>query len=238
MVSKKLPSSYMSANRVWLGLLCIVVLVGAVGGTLIGIFIGNRISSLESQVDSLQDTVSSLEDEVDRLLDELADMNSTRTFIFEWLSWEQNIVNGTLRMELTFAWKGENLSIIAKINDDEYGEQYEPDYNATMAEDLLVLVLDLNNDGQLVGESALMAYADNYTRGGVLCSNGQIATPLWEKQPSRFHTCVFEPDVGYTFNVVFPLVLLPELQHLSSDLVYVCFVDTGGSVDISFHWKT
>jgi len=225
----------MVSKRVWLGLLCIAVLVGAVGGTLIGIFIGNRISTLESRVNSLQENVSSLEnvrdslqnnvstlesqveelqDEVDRLLDELGHVNSTKSFVFEWPPWEQTIVNGTLRMELTFSWQGENLSIIVKINDDEYSEW-----------DCLALAFDFDGDG--TPDFGLNLYANGYKHPGILASNNRIEDPfLYAPTPSEYHTCVFEPEIGYTFNILFPPLDETPLTELPTDSMFVRFEDT------------
>ena len=201
----------MISKRILLATLCVVALMVAAGAY--GYALYSEISSLRSQVDSLKSEISSLRDEIDRM--NSTHMNSTRTFVFEWPPEQQSIVNGTLRIELTFTWKkGENLSIIAKVNDDEY-DAYG-DFLEGPA-DRLALVFDWDGDGQLDGEPAEMCYVDNTTRAAYF-RNGSIGVVMCFRVPSAFHTCVFETGVGYTFTASIPV---PE----HNDLVYVRYVD-------------
>jgi len=199
---------------------CFVVLFGAVGA-----YSYLQISSLRSQVDSLQKTISSLEDEIeelqeeiDRLQNESSHVNST-TFVFEYPSLVQNVVNGTLRMELTFSWNEENLSIIAKINDDEYSWL-----------DYLGLIFEPLEHG------GLMLFAENFTISGALQSNGFLAYLAFVPEPTNFHRCFFQPSIGYTFNFSIPFSTLGT----QSDLIYVCFFDANCSdgVYVCFHFRT
>jgi len=41
---------------------------------------------------------------------------SPKVFVFTWSEEEQDIVNGTLRIRISFQWTNESLSVIAKIN--------------------------------------------------------------------------------------------------------------------------
>jgi len=238
----------MVSKKFWLGLLCIVVLVGAVGGTLIGTFIGNRISSLESRVDSLQENISSLEDESDSLLNnvstlqsqidelqgeinrlqnELAHINKTRTFIFEFLPWCQSIVSGPLRMELTFTLQEGNLSILAKINDDDYD-------SGEFGGDYLGLVFDRNSNGDLE-DVGIMLYPVNTKLPGLLRGDGMLWCPfIMVPSASPYHTCTYETGMGYTFNASFSISELGT----PSDLIHVCFYDVavGEGVYVCFRF--
>lgn len=220
-------------KRLLLVAVCFAVLIVALGASSYWLY--GQIRSLESQVDSLQEIVSSLEnerdllqnhvstlesqvdalqEEIDRLQNEIAHRNSTRTFVFEWPAWEQNIVNGTLRMELTFAWKGENLSIIAKINDDEYN-----------AWDYLALAFDFQGADGLPDIGANL-YANGNITSGLLSGNRISPFIPIAPGPSEVHTCIFEPDVGYTFNVLLPPPAEKPLTQLPTDSVFIRFEDT------------
>jgi len=155
------------SKKVLLASICFIILLAAVGAySYVEVSrLNNHMSDLESQVDSLQETVSSLEDERDSLLNHVSTLESqveelqeeidsmkkpinstggTRTFVFEWSPEQQNIMNGTLRMELIFTWKEgeENLTIIARVNDDECDAG-----GFTGSSDFLGIVLDRDDDG-------------------------------------------------------------------------------------------
>lgn len=210
----------MVSKRLLFVALCFVVLVVAVGA-----YGYREFSNLNSQVDALQEENDELRDEVDSLNHTIDSMNNTRTFAFQWSPGEQDIVNGTLRMELTFRVVGEELSIVAKVNDDDY----DPPPNIGSADgDHLAITFCINADWVMPlpsGDTNLF-YVDNTT----LFTTG-ASFPTLNRQPSYCHTCVFEPGVGYTFNITLSLSGHPGTLGSCqvTDLVGVAFADFAGS---------
>jgi len=128
-------------------------------------------------------------------------------FILEWSSDEQVIVNGTLRIELTFEWRNESLNIIAKINDDEYH-----------AGDLLGFAFDIDGHGwidcfaacNLTTEERLImlrwnSYYNAYTIGDILKTDGYFI-----RDP--YSNCTFTEGVGYTYNITIPKTALSKVK--------------------------
>ena len=117
-------------------------------------------------------------------------------FVFTWGTDTQKIVNGTFRLEISFEWEGEeNLTVIIKANDDDYGD------------DLVGLVFDTNQNRYLDKEDEAYALgADNTTiTHGFLTEYGFVGVPssIPELGP---HRVTFDPKTGYTFIVKFPWV--------------------------------
>lgn len=142
----------------------------------------------------------------------------TRSFNFEWIPYTQNVTPGKyLQMNLTFTLEKEgNLSIVAKINDDEF---YTMDYFA--------LLLRNSTIGTIF-------YACNETVFGLLNYDGTIKSIIPHSSYSEVHTCVYERDAGYTFFISLP----PPEEPLEGDLIHICFreplpMDAG--VYVRFH---
>ena len=147
---------------------------------------------------------------------------SSRAFVFLWPPSDQEIVDGTLRIEAVFSWETENLSITVKVNDDEY----------CAAGDYIGLVFDSNKNGDLFDDRSSYAlyvggiYADHefsvyrglkaiLTELGFLCTGGN-------PEPSPYHTCTFNNETGYTFEISFPKETINFHWPM---LLHVCFWD-------------
>ena len=142
----------------------------------------------------------------------------SRTFVFEWSPEEQNIVNGTLRINITFMWKAENLCVTARINDHEYHSKRS-----------FGLIFDMNHDGNITsGEKAYLFRADNTTRPAFFGHGAGFFVAMVLDQPSPYHTCVFDSS-GYTFNISLKL-------NLKNDLVQVCYPILPEGVWVRFHF--
>jgi len=157
----------------------------------------------------------------------------TKTFVYEWVYSDvvgdrcQKILNGTLRLEITFKWLEQDLSIVAKINDDDY-----------LFIDILGLVFDRSGNGVIdwgQEDRPYMLYASNYT----YCHQTYLGyqgegiirsyDPLRPK-PSSYHTCVFTEE-GYTFDIKIPK---SELSDVKANMVYVYYQD--GNIGFQPGW--
>lgn len=143
--------------------------------------------------------------------------HSPKTFVFTWTQDEKEY-----RMTLTFetvpTLTGANLSITAKINKDQYHYR-----------DSIVLAFDQDGDGEIKsGDPGFELNVDNTTHWIFLGSGSSYSEPDCNPFPSPYHTCTFDNDTGYTFNINFPL----EELKLENDLIYVIF----GSFWTSFHF--
>jgi len=161
-------------------------------------------------------------------------------FSFVWSPEQQNITEGPLYVNMTFERIGNNLSVIIKINDD--------DYNALPAwsPDKLITVFDANGNGT-IDEEDVFGYFYWLT-----ANNETITTPaglnleLLEVHPrpmscnrglSKFHTCTFKSGEGYTFNCTFPIHGSLGWRKILSDVVTLRYTDVAGSVYIPpFHF--
>ena len=139
---------------------------------------------------------------------------NTKTFYFE-SKWSSD--GKTYHMKMTFAIKGENLSITAEIDDKVY-----------CVTAFLGLVFDMDHSGAIeAGEPAYMLYAHNVSRDPVRYKTAYKSseTPyltfeyVEPMEPSPFHTCVFS-ESDHTYKVQIPL----EELKLVNDLVYMCCV--------------
>jgi len=141
--------------------------------------------------------------------------SSVKSFVLEWSAAEQEIVNGTLRMEFTFEWQNESLSITVKINDDEYDMQ-----------DMLGFVFDRNGNGTIDlyhKDTPYVFTANNWTWYNVaLRFDGCLVLPKDLPLPSPYHTCVFIEGTGYLFNISIPK---SELANVKADVVHIFFGD-------------
>lgn len=147
---------------------------------------------------------------------------NAKTFVYEWpygtmvVYGQQYIMNGTLRLEITFKWVEDYLSIVAKINDDD-----------RHGFDMLGLVFDINGNGAIdLGsvDNPYMLYSSNTTiqHAVYLYKDGWIHSISLEiPGPSTLHTCVFTEE-GYTFDVKIPK---SGLSEVAANLVYVYYQD-------------
>lgn len=218
----------MVSKKLWIAvIICLALLLSAVGA-----YSYIEISRLQSNVDSLQETVSSLEEEISQLQNDILHMKNTANFTFEWTSvtrgeWKMpdppraivRTLNKTLHMELTFTVNGENLYVIALVNDDSLCLHCTRDY--------LGIVLDATGDGKLDTAYPLFAGNTTYLFPTIgLCKEGNLGPfPLMPPTTSPYHTCVIEPGFT-TFNVTLPLPL--------GDLVHVCYDFSEGWVYVRF----
>lgn len=160
-------------------------------------------------------------------------------FIFEWSTDEQVIVNGPLRIELTFDWQPENLSMIVTVNDDEYHEW-----------DYLGVVFDKNHNGILdskterksgvtwnfsYADEPYALYADNKTRSqgtsALSARDGGLVWPYIPSFPSRYHTCTFDEETGYTFKIT---LSRQDINVEPPTPVHICFEDIN-TISLKFH---
>lgn len=132
------------------------------------------------------------------------------TFCFEWGPEEQDIVNGTLRIEGTFEWGKKYFNMTVRINDDDYYP----------GGDCLGLVFDKNNNSVIEpGFSDDVPYylaAGNYSwywKWAVHYGDGRLVTAdCIPEIPSPFHTATFKENVGYTFKIFIPRGSLGKAQ--------------------------
>jgi len=153
---------------------------------------------------------------------------NTKTFFFE-SKWSSD--GETKHMKMTFAIKGENLSITAEIDDTVYSPTA-----------FLGLVFDMNHSGAIEDwEPAYMLYARNESRDPVryptAWKSPENVTPYLsfascEPRPSPFHTCVFNNESGYVFKIQIPL----EELNLANDLFYMCFSSTSSGFYEEFNF--
>jgi len=131
-----------------------------------------------------------------------------RTFIFTWSKGEQEIVDGTLRMRISFQWKNESLSIIAEINDVTYH-----------VDSVLGLVFDSNgNDTLDRGEQGYIFCPLPYWCIAFLYDGRSMGGRMPMKSP--YHTCVFQENIGYTYNISIPK---SELSKVKANVVHIYY---------------
>ena len=149
-----------------------------------------------------------------------------KTFVYTWTKEEQDIINGTLRLEISFEWKGENLSIIAKINDGKaYGFDGIPNFS------YLLLVFDRNGNGKIDdvhspdadSEGAYLFYSKNHfsdTAYLISVEHGGISRCRCVPIKSPYHKCTFEEGVGFTYNISIPRAELEKVKLNDVAVVY------------------
>lgn len=160
-------------------------------------------------------------------------------FVFTWGSDEQNIVEGTFRLEIWLTLEGENLTLIIKANDDEYSEY-----------DNIGLVFDTDQNGYLDKKDEAYALgADNTTITHAMLSDyGIISVPssIPELGP---HRATFDYKTGYTFIVNFPWVdqygkewnpasalKIGESPYSARNPLHIVFSDSGNVVFVQFQF--
>jgi hypothetical protein len=166
------------------------------------------------------------------------------TLVLEWPSEQQEIVDGTFRIELAFEWRNETLDITAKINDDEYcepdflalvffraNESGEVDFwhhynpyvfaacNMTTGSDSLVIIKHRDNLRWHPGQDEELGAVTDMVRA-------------WPRT-SPYHNCTFMEGIGYTFNISIPK---SELVNFNADVVYVSFCDLDAETKWASDW--
>ena len=148
-----------------------------------------------------------------------------KRFVYTWTKEEQDIINGTLRLEISFEWKGENLSVIAKINDGKaYGFDGIPNFS------YLLLVFDRNGNEKIDdvhspahhSEGAYLFYWNNlFSDNAELISveHGGIAFSC-NAFKSPYHKCTFEEGVGFTYYISIPRAELEKVKLNDVAVVY------------------
>lgn len=165
--------------------------------------------------------------EICRVLEEQPTFGHTFIFANE----TQNIVNGTLMMQLDFRLTEENLLITARINHTEY-------YSGTS----LGLIIDQEFDGFRIGDQGYVFFADNKYYSGLETELRQPwyvqATMYVIPHPSPYHNCTFENETGYTFSIRLPRNIVPQktsyYQNLRMHVDFVAGYNTFVEVEFSF----
>ena len=132
-------------------------------------------------------------------LNNLLNVSHGRKLIFLWPPNEQDIVVGTLRIEVFIDWESvpENLTLIVKVNDDDL----------SMA-DAIGLEFDSDGNNQIhsMGDKDYAFLANNkyYSPEYAVVWEGGINYPLVPPKPSPYHKCIFSNQTGYTFIINMP----------------------------------
>ena len=139
-------------------------------------------------------------------------LNSPKVFVFTWSKEEQDIVNGILRMEISFNWKNESLNIVAKINQEQPLGSF------------LGLVFDKNGNGSIDyddGDEPYMFIWNNMsvTHDVYLRSDNHLMSPAnWEV--GLYHNCTFIEGVGYQYNITIPKSELATVKANTVMIIY------------------
>lgn len=174
-------------------------------------------------------------------------------FIFTWGPDEQNIVEGTFRLEVWITLEGENLTIIIKANDDDYSGY-----------DVIGLVFDRNQNGIIDGVEFSFPLPVNLTEAdeAYLLYVVGAGEGVWYEGDNCFeafvetlsppedigYTVTFDPKTGYTFDIRFPCPRAPLfssgnpaqwLRKGDYNPIHLYFHDAGESrksVSVRFHF--
>jgi hypothetical protein len=130
-----------------------------------------------------------------------SDGNSeAKEFTFYWLRDQQDIVNGTLRINLTTFWTAENLTLIVNVNDKKYP------YTRAFAG----LVFGSYENGSIIWNyENTLALWDNgfyhsYPRVAMNLFSGDFGFAQIAPVPSPYHNCTYIDDMGYVYNITLP----------------------------------
>lgn len=152
----------------------------------------------------------------------------TYDYSFSWSKNAQVLVNGTLTMQLQFAFTNDSLLITAQINDTTFYPGND-----------LGIIFDKEFDGFHLGDQGYMLNADNTTFSGYETQLGVgwflTGTVKNIPGPSPYHYCTFNNETGYTFYVHFPLTVVPVKTQQGQ--VLRIHVDFGGDVEVEFTFE-
>lgn len=135
-------------------------------------------------------------------LTNLLNINHGRKLIFLWPSDEQDIVEGTLRIEVFIDWESvpENLSMIIKVNDDD-GATVQSD---PQSYDAIGLSFDTNGDHHTDKDYIFYAMNRYYPPGYAIVHERGITHASIVPKPSPYHKCTYNNQTGYTFTINMP----------------------------------
>ena len=154
--------------------------------------------------------------------------HSPKTFSFSWGPESQNVTSEILYLNMTFEIVDEKLSIIARVNDNDFNG-----YGGSFG-DWLCIVLDRNHNGKIDrgwehgdDDKPYILCASNSTiEPVILIDDVNCSVPKKLPVPSPYHTCTFDPQTGYTFNVSLSLQKLA----LTSDVIHIIFCDSDAQI--------
>jgi hypothetical protein len=123
-----------------------------------------------------------------------------------------------VRIEVTFDWQVENLSMTVTVNDDEFNEW-----------DYVGVVFDKNENGIIdfrCVDEPYAFFAPNLTFSGYMRAFlggwGGLSWVIMRPDPSKYHTCTFNEETGYTFKISLPR---QEIKVEPPTPIHICFVD-------------
>lgn len=136
----------------------------------------------------------------------------SETYKFTWAREQQDIVQGTLLLELTCSRSGEGLHLTVKINDDDFNPH-----------DYLGIIFDKNGDGAIdlgTSDEPYGLWANNLTAPAALTERGLMFAEIMPRR--GLHTCKFD-SAGYAFEVTFSKSELNLTKN--TVLLRICFGD-------------
>jgi hypothetical protein len=149
---------------------------------------------------------------------------SSNSYVFYF--YNDKIRNGTaVRIEVTFDWQVENLSMTVTVNDDEFNEW-----------DFFGVVFDKNKNGVIDlwnEDDPHVFHANNKTRGTgwvFLLESMTFSWVMMGAERSPFHTCTFNAETGYTFKISLPR---RDIKVEPPTPIHICFVDYEGPARLS-----
>jgi len=168
-----------------------------------------------------------------------AERHGPTFFSFVWSSEQQKLTEGPLYINMTFERVGDNLSVIIKINDDDYNVSKDFYY---IRPDMLIICFDsYGNDSSITPDDTFYHYGlrpDNISVYAIYLDSELIHHPMGPAlglDKSDYHYCTFKPNEGYLFNCTFPI--RGRIREIHSDVITLRFMDVGGSVYIPpFHF--
>jgi len=158
------------------------------------------------------------------LFNRSCEVPKARSFVFleinqylfaDGVTYRKRILNSSefLRVETTFCWETSNLTVTAKINDDDY---HDLDY--------MGLAFDIDGDGYFEGIYQLFAYNATIDKSywPMLTVEGGITwVSNMGPHPSTWHYCTFNSS-GYYFYFWIPKETINFQQPMK---VHLCFGD-------------
>lgn len=154
-------------------------------------------------------------------------------FTFTWGPESQRIINGTFRLSVKMWLDGENVTMVVTANDDEFDMG-----------DYVGLVFDTNQNGYIDhGDEPYGLFAGNKTQPSSLSEYGMLGFAQVLGRPGP-HNVTFDPDLGYTFNIIFPYYWQGSLYWDPSQAIrngthnqlHVCYFDYAGEGNWPGNW--
>ena len=129
----------------------------------------------------------------------LREEHTPKTYVFTWDPYSQIITPGVLYLNISFDIVGDEIHIIARINDNDTGPWAH-------GSDLAQIAFDKNRNGKIDGGFGDWPYYLGFS------NITYTKVPLWIDWPiyasvvlkkSHHHTCWFTEGVGMTYNITF-----------------------------------